>query len=297
LFDWYPEWEYGLASAQLVLAMLGMGALLGPKDFVELVRVPRAMAVGLGVQIAGVPLVAFALGRVLPIEAGIAAGLVLVAAVPGGTMSNVVTYLGRGNIALSIALTGVTTIAALVTTPAILRIFVSDFLPPDFEMPVARVAWEIGVTLLLPLFAGMAIGARFHVQRGALSKWAIRGSLAAIAVMIVGAAGSGRVDPEAYGPVGLGAVFAMAAGAFALAWLVSRAARLSQPDRLAVVVEATIRNANLGVLVKASLFPAEAGRVDPIGDAMFFTVLMYGGIAMLFAAPPALLARRRAPPA
>jgi BASS family bile acid:Na+ symporter len=294
LFDWYPEWEYGLASAQLVLAMLGMGALLGPKDFVEVVRVPRALSVGLGVQLAGVPLVAFALGRVLPIEAGIAAGLVLVAAVPGGTMSNVVTYLGRGNIALSIALTGVTTIAALVTTPAILRIFVSDFLPPNFEMPVGRIAWEIGVTLLLPLFSGMAIGARFHTRRGELSKWAIRASIGTIGVMIVGAAGSGRVDAEAYGPMGILAVLAMAGGAQALAWMASRAAGLSRPDRLAVVVEATIRNANLGVLVKASLFPAEAGKVDPIGDAMFFTVLIYGGAAMLFAAPPTLLARRRA---
>jgi BASS family bile acid:Na+ symporter len=296
LFDWYPEWEYGLASTQLALAMLGMGALLGPKDFVELIRVPRALTVGLAVQLVGVPLLAFALGRVLPIEAGIAAGLVLVAAVPGGTMSNVVTYLGRGNIALSIALTGVTTIAALVTTPTILRIFVGDFLPPDFEMPVGRMAQEIGVTLLVPLFAGMAIGARFQAQRGELSKWAIRGSLAAIGVMIVGAAGSGRVDAEAYGPIGLAAVFAMAGAAQALAWLASRVARLSQPDRLAVVIEATIRNANLGVLVKASLFPAVAGKVDPIGDGMFFTVLMYGGIAMLFAAPPTILARRRAPP-
>ena len=64
-------------------------------------------------------------------------GTMGVAAVPGGTMSNVVTHLGRGNIALSIALTGVTTIGALVTTPLILRIFVGDFLPPNFEMPVA----------------------------------------------------------------------------------------------------------------------------------------------------------------
>jgi len=295
LFDWYPEWEYGLASTQLILAMLGMGALLGPKDFVELVRVPKALAVGLGVQLAGVPLVAFALGRLLPIEAGIAAGLVLVAAVPGGTMSNVVTYLGRGNIALSIALTGVTTIAALVTTPALLRIFVGDFLPANFEMPVGRIAWEIGITLLLPLFSGMAIGARFHARRGELSKWAIRGSIGTIGVMIVGAAGSGRVDAEAYGPMGVLAILAMAGGAQALAWMTSRAAGLSRPDRLAVIVEATIRNVNLGVLVKASLFPAEAGKADPIGDAMFFTLLIYGGVAMLFATPPTLLARRKQP--
>lgn len=272
--------------------MLGMGALLRPVDFAALLRSPRALSVGLAVQLVGVPLVAFGLGRLLPVPAGIAAGLVLIAAVPGGTMSNVVTHLGRGNIALSIALTGLTTAMALVTTPTLLRLFVGEFLPADFEMPVPRVAWEIGVTLLLPLAVGMAVGARFHPWRGVFSLWCIRGSLAAIGVMIVGAAGSGRVDATAYGPMGLLSILALSGTAQALAWIVCRASGLTAADRLTVLVEATIRNTNLGVLVKASLFPAEAGRVDPIGDAMFFAVLLYGGAALLFAAPPVVLARR-----
>lgn len=297
MFDWYPDYEYHLAAAQLALAMLGMGALLTPSDFVEVARRPRALSTGLCVQLVAAPLLAFAIGRVLPIEAGIAAGLVLVAAVPGGTMSNVVTYLGRGNIALSIALTGVTTVGALVTTPLLLRIFVGEFLPPDFEMPVGRVAREIGVNLLLPLSAGMAFGARFHLWRGALSQWAIRGSIAVIVVMVVASTGSGRVDTDALGGLGILSIFLLAGSCQAAAWLASRATGLVAPDRTAVVVEATIRNVNLAVLVKASLFPAVAGRVDPIGDGMFFTSLMYGGIAFLFATPPVVWARRRAPEA
>jgi BASS family bile acid:Na+ symporter len=293
MFDWYPQYEYLLASTQLALAMLGMGALLAPKDFAQVVRSPRALAVGLGVQLIAAPLVAFGLGRVLPIEAGIAAGLVLVAAVPGGTMSNVVTYLGRGNIALSIALTAVTTVGALVTTPLLLRVFVGDFLPPNFEMPVARVAWEIGITLLLPLAAGMLFGMRFPEWRGSFSKWAIRGSIGVIVIMVVGSAGSGRVDPEAIGSMGIFSILALTAVCQGVAWLGCLAARLDAPDRTAVVIEATIRNINLAVLVKASLFPAELGKVDPIGDGMFVTALMYGGFAFLFATPPVLLARRR----
>lgn len=294
MFDWYPDYEYHLAAAQLALAMLGMGALLGPRDFVEVARRPRALSVGLAVQLLAAPLLAFAIGRLLPIEAGIAAGLVLVAAVPGGTMSNVVTYLGRGNIALSIALTGVTTVAALVTTPLLLRVFVGQFLPPDFEMPVGRVAWEIGINLLLPLSAGMAFGARFHVWRGPVSQWAIRGSIGVILVMVVASAGSGRVDAESLGGAGIGSIFLLAGGCQLVAWGACRGAGLSPPDRTAVVIEATIRNVNLAVLVKASLFPAVAGQVDPIGDGMFFTALMYGGIAFLFATPPVWWARRRA---
>ncbi len=294
MFDWFPHYEYHLASAQLALAMLGMGALLAPRDFVEVVRSPRALSIGLVIQLIVAPGVAFALGRLLPVEAGIAAGLVLVAAVPGGTMSNVVTYLGRGNIALSIALTGVTTVGALVTTPLILELFVGEFLPPDFEMPVARVAWEIGVTLLLPLGAGMLFGGRFPEWREPVSTWAIRASIAVILLMVVASAGSGRVDPEVLGPAGIGSIFALAGACQLTAWLACRGGGLVTADRTAVVIEATIRNINLAVLVKASLFPAVAGVADPIGDAMFFTALMYGGVAFLFATPPIVIARRQA---
>jgi len=293
VFDWFPQYEYQLASTQLVLAMLGMGALLAPRDFVEVVRSPRALGIGLGIQLVVAPLIAFALGRALPIEAGVAAGLVLVAATPGGTMSNVVTYLGRGNIALSIALTAVATVGALVTTPLILRIFVGDFLPPGFEMPVARIAWEIGVTLLIPLSVGMLLGTRFPNWRAAVSQWSIRGSIAVLVLMIVASAGSGRVDPEALGVVGVVSIAALAGGCQLCAWIGSRAGGLGVPDRTAVVIEATIRNINLAVLVKASLFPAIAGRADPLAEGMFFTALMYGGIAFVFAVPPVLLGRRR----
>ena len=273
--------------------MFGMGALLAPRDFVAVVSSPRALIVGLTIQLALVPLVAFGIGVALAVPAGIAAGLVLVAAVPGGTMSNVVTHLGRGNIALSIGLTAVTTVGALATTPILLQVYVGDFLPAHFEMPVARVASEIGVTLLVPLAAGMLVGSRFANRREALSKWSIRGSLTVIGVIVVGAAGSDRIDVEAYGTAALVSVLALCVSAQALAWLCCRGAGLVARDRLAIVLEATIRNTNLAILLKASLFPAETGVVDPIGDGMFFAAALYGGIAMLIAAPPVVLARRR----
>ncbi len=292
MFERYPEYEYLLASLQLAFAMLGMGALLTPRDFVEVVREPRGLTLGLVTQLVSVPLVALAVGWLLPVPPGIAAGLVLVAAVPGGSLSNVATYLGKGNIALSISLTAVCTTGALVTTPLILRALAAAHLPVDFEMPVARVAWEIGITLLLPLLVGMLAGIRFPSRQALLSRWAIRASLAVIGVMIVGAAGAGRLDPAAYGAMGPLAVGALCLGAQATAVLAGRVGRLSARDRLAVAIEATIRNTNLAILVKASLFPAVAGVADPVGDGMFFVALLYGGLALLVAAPPILTHRR-----
>ncbi len=292
MFERYPEYEYFLASGQLAFAMLGMGALLAPRDFLDVLRNPRALGIGLATQLATVPLLALLLGRALPVEPGIAAGLALVAAVPGGTMSNVFTYLGRGNLALSISLTGVTTVAALVTTPILLRWLVAVHLPAEFEMPVARVAFEIAVVLLLPLSAGMFIGARFPARRDAIARWSIWISITFILSMVVGSAGSGRLDPRAYGVMGPVAIFLLCILAAQAAYASSRLAGLCPRDRLTISVEATIRNTNLAILVKASLFPAVAGVADPIGDGMFFVALLYGGLALPVAVVPVLIHRR-----
>jgi len=293
MFESYPRYEYLLASTQLAFAMLGMGALLGPRDFVKLMHEPRGLVLGLATQLVTVPLIAASLGWILPVPAGIAAGLILVGAVPGGTMSNIVTYLGRGNIALSIALTAIATVGALVTTPTLLRLLAGAHLPADFEMPVGRVAFEIGVTLLLPLCAGMALGSQLGDRRRGFSRWCVRISIGVILVMAVGAGGAGRLDPRAYGVLALVAIFLFAFVAQQAALLTSRAARLTSPDRLTIGIEVTIRNTNLAILVKASLFPAAVGVVDPIGDGMFFVALLYGGVALLVAGPHVVLHRRR----
>jgi BASS family bile acid:Na+ symporter len=293
LFESYPLYEHQLASAQLAFAMLGMGALLSPRDFVSVVTAPRGLLVGLGVQLLVFPLLASVLGRVLPLTPGIAVGLVLVAAVPGGTMSNVATYFARGSIALSIALTAITTVGSLVMTPLILRIFVGAHLPPDFEMPTGRIAYEIGVTLLVPLGLGMLIGTRIPDRREGFSRWSIRASLAVIGLMVIGAGGSGRLDPESYGAVAPLAIFLLAAIGQLLSLGICVLSRVTAQERVAIGIEATIRNTNLGILIKASLFPAVIGVIDPIGDGMFFVALLYGGMAIVVALPLILVSRRR----
>ena len=103
------------------------------------------------------PLVAVVLGALLPIPAGIAVGLIFVAAVPGGTLANVLALVARGNIALSISLTAITTVAALITTPLLLKLLVSQYLPENFRMPLGLIARDIFGTLIIPLVLGMLV--------------------------------------------------------------------------------------------------------------------------------------------
>lgn len=295
-FDNYASYEFAVASAQLFLAMLGMGALLAPRDFLLEIRNPRGLIVGLGFQWGLVPIVAMVLGIVMPVSAGIAVGLILIASVPGGTLSNILTLFGRGNIALSVSLTAITTVGALVMTPLLLELLVSQHLPAGFSMPVSALAADILLTLILPLLLGMAVRHYGNAVIAAkLSKWVIRGSLCLIVVMAVGAGGSGRLNPEAYGLVGILALVAFSVLVQAAGFLTCRTAGLKRGDILAVVVEVSFRNMSLAVAVKAVVFPAQPGVLDPIGDAVLFSALLYGGLSMFLSLPPVLLNRRLTP--
>lgn len=293
LIENYAAYEYPVAAAQLFLAMLGMGALLTPQDFMLEIKRPKGLAVGFVFQWLLVPLIAFGVGAVLPVPAGIALGLIFIAAVPGGTLTNILTLFGRGNIALSIALTSITTAAALATTPIILKLLASKHLPPDFSMPVGLIARDIVGTLIVPLLLGMLIRSRTTVWYAAqFSKWVIRLSLMLILVIVVGSAASGRLAVGTYGVMGVAALVIFALVIYACTMLVCKLLDMSSGDTLAIGIEATFRNISLAIAVKATVFPAQPGVLDPLGDGVLFAALLYGGVSLFMTLPPIYLHRR-----
>jgi len=287
----YLRHEYYFAAAQLATAMFGMGVRLQLRDFIAVFRLPGAFLLGMGAQLLLVPMLAVAIGRALDAPTGVAVGLILVASVPGGTMSNIITYFARANIALSIALTAATTLLCLVTTPLILRLLTAEALPPDFSMPTAAIAFDIGVCLLLPLSLGMLLGAALPRWRDPLSTWPIRVSLLVILLMVIGASSAGRIDPASQGVVAIVAMLALAGLAQVSALLLGRLRGLPSADVAAIAIEVTVRNANLAVLIKASLFPVGAS-ADPVADGVLYVALLYGGAAGPVALPLILGHRR-----
>ncbi len=279
--QFYLEYEYWFAAVQLILAMLGMGATLTGRDFRDVVREPKAVSVGVLVQLLAVPVTAFLFLRLLGVGGGVAVGIALIAAIPGGTVSNIFTFLARGNSALSISITALTTLACLVTTPLILSLLISQHLPADFSMPRRQIVAEIGFTLLLPLVAGMAYLYLYPRSAATLSKWSIRGSLLGILLIVVGSASAGRLDLGAFGLANAALVALFSLCLAAMAWLLPRALRLPRPDVAAIEFEVVVRNVNLGVLLKASLFPASAAATASLGDAVLFSLLLYGAVQLL----------------
>jgi BASS family bile acid:Na+ symporter len=293
VFEFYLRHEYSFAAAQLALAMLGMGATSHIRDFIDVFRQPRAFLVGALVQLVCAPLVAVLINRFFAPPRGLALGLILVAAVPGGTMSNVFTYLARGNVPLSISLTAVTTLGCLVITPAILRLLMSAHLPPEFRMPVAEVAFDIAFVLLLPLAAGMVVGTLMPKIRGPFSTWCVRGSLVVIGFIVVGSAGAGRIDASIFGWTGPALIVLFSFAIQQIANVAVLSTGLGRRDLVAIGIEVTVRNTNLALLIKASMFPAVAGVADPVADGVLFVALLYGGVALPVALPLLAIGRHR----
>jgi len=280
----YVQYEYWVAAFQLVTAMLGMGATLTLLDFREVLLRPKAVTSGSVIQLISVPIVAFFFIQGFGIAGGVAVGIALIAAVPGGTTSNIFTHFARGNTALSVTITALTTIACLVTTPVILGLLIAQYMPDTFVMPRGRIMMEISLTLLLPLAIGMVYLRLFPGSAALFSKWCIRLSLLGILLIVIGSAMSGRLDVDAFGIPNLmmivGLIFTMALST----WLACRLLGMSSADTTAIDMEVVVRNVNLGFLLKASLFPAVVGTPDPIGDMVLFTLLAYGIMQMLIAA-------------
>jgi BASS family bile acid:Na+ symporter len=281
--DFYVEYEYWVAVFQLMMAMFGMGATLTAGDFGDVIREPKPVTLGLLVQLLAVPTAAFLCLQGLGLEGGIAIGIALIAAIPGGTTSNIFTFFARGNSALSIAITALTTLACLVTTPAILSLLISDSLPAGFSMPVAQIVTEIGLILLLPLGLGMLCLHLYPAPAAVISKWCIRASLFGILLIVVGSLSAGRLDLTAFGTENVLRVIVFTLVLFVTGWLTPRLFRLSRKDAVAIEFEVVVRNTNLAVMLKASMFPAAAGATAQLGDAILFTVLLYGGLQLLIA--------------
>lgn len=295
MFDAYLRYEWWFAAVQLALAMFGMGATLRGDDFIAVFRQPRAFIVGFVTQVISIPLLALALDAALDPPPGVAFGIVLVAAVPGGAMSNVFTYFARSNVPLSIALTGVVTLTCMATTPVVLRLLAGELVPPDFVMPVGAIAFDIAVCLLIPLALGMAAGAPLpSATRGLIARWCVRGSLAVVVLIAIGAAGAGRLDLAAHGRDTLLLVLLFAFLAQQAGTVPGLLLGLSRADVGAIAIETAVRNVNLALLLNASLFPYAPGAVNPMGDAVLFTALLFGAMSTPLTIPLILVHRRLA---
>lgn len=281
--EYFRQVEGFLAATQLVLAMLGMGATLRVEDFLAIRERRLAIAFVLVAQFVLCPLAAVFAGRWLPLPAGVALGILLLSTMPSGSLSNVFTYLGRGNVPLSITATVASTVTCLICTPLVLDLLGSAALPDGFRMPTLRIMRDVTLYLLLPVAGGMFVRGRFPTSAASFSKWTIRASMVVLATIVVGSLTSGRIDVWAYGWLVPLVLILFVCVQFALAGACTLVLRYSLTDAYTVAIEVALRNGNLAILLSSTMFPVAAGADDALSAGALYVALFYGGASLIFA--------------
>lgn len=165
----------------LGVVMFGMGVTLTPSDFTATMKRPVIIALGVFLQFLLMPLIGWLLTRLLALPLPLAVGVVLVGAAPGGTASNVITYLARGDVALSITLTSMTTTLAVVMTPLLTWLYVGQLV----AVPTADMLLSILKIILVPVACGVFVNMRWGGRLGGVKRVFPLISIAGI-ILIIG---------------------------------------------------------------------------------------------------------------
>lgn len=262
-----------LLPLALAIVMLGMGLSLVPEDFRRITRYPKAVAVGTTCQIFLLPLIGALIALIVPMQPEIAVGLIVLAVCPGGPSSNLVTYLAKGDVALSVTLTAVSSTITVVTIPLLTNQALQHFLGKSvaIALPIGSTMLQIFLITLLPTAIGMAIRHQFPDTARRLEKQMSRLAVALLALIIVLLLiREGDKLPGFLVQVGIGVVLlnllAMLAGLLA-----GKLFGLPLAQQLCIAIEVGIQNGTLAIAITAGLL----NNPDMAVPAAVYSLLMY----------------------
>ncbi len=242
----------------LQIIMFGMGTAMSIKDFVGVVKMPKGVLVGLACQFTIMPILGFTIATAFGFPAEIAAGVVLVGSSPSGLASNVMAYLAKANVALSVTLTAVATLLAPLMTPLMMELFAGEFVPIDFW----GMMLSIVKIVILPIIAGLLFNHFFHGKTKWFDKAMPIVSMAGIAFIIMIITAAGRDSLLSIGLfLILAAIIHNAAGYF-LGYWGCRLFKMDERDCRTIALEVGMQNGGL-----ASGIALEMGKVATVGLA------------------------------
>ncbi|MBP5272439.1 MAG: bile acid:sodium symporter family protein [Clostridia bacterium] len=238
-------------NALLMVVMFGMGLTLRLPDFVEVFRHPRDILLGCAAQFTIMPLLAFALGKVFGLPAGLLAGVILVGTCPGGTSSNVITFLSKGDVALSVGMTGVNTLLAPVLTPAITWLLLRTSVSVD----VLGMFLSIIKVVIVPISLGFVInhfwGDKLQPVRESLPTV----SVAAITLIVASVVSHNAEQILTTGAIVFVVVILHNLSGYGCGYLLAKLLKLPLSKRKALAVEIGMQNSGLATSLAGTAFP------------------------------------------
>jgi BASS family bile acid:Na+ symporter len=277
----------------LVLAalMFGVALELHPRDFARLLKAPRAAAVGLLCQFLLLPAATFALVKIIDPTPSVALGMMLVAACPGGNISNVICYLSGANTALSVGMTAVSSSAATVLTPLNFAFWASlhastGGLLAEVSISPLEVLGTVFLVLGLPLAVGMFVGSRFPTLVYKLRKPVKTVAGVVFLTFVVGALVKNAQHLNAGLLPVLGVVVLHNGLALGLGYGVALASGLAPADRRTVCIEVGIQNSTLALAIIFSVFHGMGGMAIVAALWGLWHMIAGGALAVLWSSKP-----------
>lgn len=234
----------------LGVVMLAMGLGLSGRDFALVARRPRIVLSGVALQFVAMPLIAWLVARALRLPPELAAGVILVGCCPGGTASNVIAYLGKGDVALSISLTALSTVCAVVLTPLLATWYIGERAP----VPTLGLLTSVVKVVLIPVTIGTLVnsfyGAKLSRIKQALPAISVSAIVLIIAIIVA-------LNEKALGTVAVSVVLAVAlhnALGLAAGYGAARALGADRATTRTLMIEIGMQNSGLGVALAKEYF-------------------------------------------
>jgi len=248
----------GLIIPLIQLIMFGMGTSMSVKDFAGVVKTPKGVVIGVLSQFIIMPLMGFTLASVTNFSPEIAAGIVLIGCSPSGLASNVMSYLAKANLALSITITALTTLLAPLITPVLMKLLAGALV----EIDVTKMMWDITKMIIIPIGAGLI----FNKLLSGRSQWLDKAmpivSMFGIAFIITIITAAGRDSLLKIGPALIAVVLIHNSFGYFLGYWSARLFKMPERDCRTVALEVGMQNAGL-----ASGLAKEMGKLATVGLA------------------------------
>lgn len=264
----------------LIIIMVGLGMSLSIPDFRRVVQFPRAALVGLGCQLLVLPLVGFGLAHLFGLPPIWAVGLMLIAACPGGPTSNLITFVSRGDTALSITLTALSSAATVVTIPLILAFSIGHFgvEAAAIRSPIGEIVLQIVAITAVPVSLGLLVR---HFRPGLADRLrgTVRVASAVIFLLVLGAViyDQRQVLVEHFFALS-GVTATLNVVTMTLGFLIARLFLLDMRRTVTIAIEAGIQNGTLAIVIAMSILGVGEMAVPP----GIYSLLMFvsGGLLM-----------------
>ena len=270
----------------LAFIMFALGLGLTFDDFARVAKQPRDFLVGAASQLILLPIVAFILVSIWPLDPEIALGVMIIAAAPGGVTSNILTAFARGDVALSISLTAVISLVCVATIPLIVVFAHSQLIGGDVgDVSVAKTAISVFFIVTVPVLIGLLVRRFAQPFATRFEPWTNRMSTALFVIVLVGAIFQQRNNIIPYFAEAGFVTLVLNVLMMLLAYTVARAFASGRPQRAAISIECGLQNGTLAIAISTLLFgggltsvPAATYSLIMFSTALIFIIILRRGI-------------------